>query len=283
MKQGSEAHQPTEQASSPTQRALTLALEKLLTPLAYLLIRERIPFQSLAALAKRVYVRVAREHFNLRGRTQTKSRIAMLTGLTRTDVHQILADDSTSDPLASQFNKCRPTSVLGGWYSDPAFCDDDGNPSPLPVKGHGRSFEHLVRKYGSDVPYRTILEELERAEAVYRDDQGRLLPVQQAYVPASGAAPELIQNLGIAANRLTSTICHNVLREPDSSEPPYFQREVFTRALPPEVLDELRDELHEMLTDFYERARERITPYEDPPHQEGYHRLVGTGFYYFQD
>jgi len=74
------------------QRALRGALEQLLRPLCRLLLRHSIPFDALVDIAKRVYVNVAWHEFNVPGKKPTASRVAVLSGLTRKDVHRLLAD-----------------------------------------------------------------------------------------------------------------------------------------------------------------------------------------------
>lgn len=268
--------------TTPAQRALVAALEKLLRPIAYLFVHQRVPFQVFANVAKRVFVNVAHQHFNIEGRTQTKSRVAMLTGVTRADVTHILTDRSHLPELL-QCARARPTAILEGWHNDPEFQGNDGTPMPLPVRGDGLSFEQLVRKYGADLPPRTVLEELERAGLLSRDADDRVYPLGQYYFPKTGAAPELIQCLGTAGYHLHSTIAHNVLRDETSGEEPFFQRQVLSRALPPHRVQALRQEMRDMLTRYYDEAADYLSDAEELPPQEGYHSTGGVGFYYFEE
>ena len=73
-------------------RALRSALEQLLRPLCRLLLRHSVSFSAFADMAKRVYVDVALKDFSLPGKKPTTSRVAVLSGLTRKEVHRILAD-----------------------------------------------------------------------------------------------------------------------------------------------------------------------------------------------
>ena len=78
------------------QRALSGALEQLLRPLCRLLLRHSLPFNALADIAKRVYVNVAWTEFGLPGKKPTASRVAVLTGLTRKDVHRLLSESGAT-------------------------------------------------------------------------------------------------------------------------------------------------------------------------------------------
>ena len=77
---------------SDHRRALRGALEQLLRPLCRLLLRHSVSFNAFADMAKRVYVDVALKDFSLPGKKPTESRVAVLSGLTRKEVHRILAD-----------------------------------------------------------------------------------------------------------------------------------------------------------------------------------------------
>ena len=68
-------------------RSLSAATLQLLRPLVKILLRNNVPHQTLAEWAKQAYVEVAKNEFGIDGKKQTVSRIAILTGLTRKEVH----------------------------------------------------------------------------------------------------------------------------------------------------------------------------------------------------
>jgi len=73
-------------------QVLSSAVIQLLRPLVRILLRDHVSHRIFSDLAKRVYVQVAADEFTIHGRKQTISRIAILTGLTRKDVQQLLAE-----------------------------------------------------------------------------------------------------------------------------------------------------------------------------------------------
>ena len=69
---------------APTvEQALRAAVVRLLRPLVRLLLRYSVPFSVFEELAKRAYVDVAMQDFEVPGKKSTISRASVLTGLTR--------------------------------------------------------------------------------------------------------------------------------------------------------------------------------------------------------
>jgi len=70
-------------------KAIAAAITNLLRPLVMFLLRNGVPYQTFADIAKRVYVDLATEKFDIPGRKQSKSRISILTGLSRREVLRV--------------------------------------------------------------------------------------------------------------------------------------------------------------------------------------------------
>jgi len=193
--------------NSNDQKAALTALSTLLSPLVRIMIRLNIPFGSFAEAARQAYVRVADEEFQLSGKKQTASRIAVLTGLTRKDVARIrdLPEDNDT-ALNERFNRC--TRVISGWLQDPRF-SRNGKPLALVIDGAEPSFKSLVGQFSGDMPMRAVLDELARVGATALDSQGRVRLNKAAYVPSSDQADKLAM-LGRDTADLIDTIDHNL-------------------------------------------------------------------------
>jgi len=77
---------PARQRAHPAfthRQILSVALQKMLLPLVRILLRSGIPYGLFADIAKQAYVKIASEEFNISGRKQTVSRMAVITGLKR--------------------------------------------------------------------------------------------------------------------------------------------------------------------------------------------------------
>ncbi len=204
---------------SDIQQALTNALLKLLYPLVRVLLRNGVSYGVFAELARKIYVDVAFNEFTQKGRKQTISRVAALTGLTRKEVKRLTELEQAGDASTHQrFN--RAVRVISGWLNDARFHDANGDPATLPVEGED-SFATLVREFSGDVPTQAMLSVLQAAGSVERNGDNVTL-VKHAYVPA--AAPlEKIRILGSDTHELIDTIDHNLQAEEADLR---FQRKV---------------------------------------------------------
>ena len=207
------------------QSTLSAAVTRLLRPLVRVVLRNGISYQAFSELVKWVFVEVAQSDFGIPGRKVSKSRIAVITGLTRREVDRVVnLEEPREEALRTRRN--RAARVLSGWAEDRDFRTARG-PRDLPMDGDGITFAELVRRYSGNQPTRAVLDELERVGAVERvgDDEVRL--VKNYYEPAAGEREEeVIAIAGSAVADLLRTLDHNMLAEPGKM---LFQGEVFER------------------------------------------------------
>ena len=222
-------------SNSVQQRMLT-ALQRVLKPLIRLALAQGVNYPMLLETLKTVFVQVAEEDFKLEKREQTDSRISLLTGLHRKDVHRLrsqpnnIQNQSALATLGSQ--------LVGLWVSDPGFIDHDGNPKPLPRLasiGGDLSFERLVARVSKDIRARPVLDEWLRVGVVYMDDNDCVCLSTDAFVPSAGFDEKLYffqQNIHDHA----AATAHNLM----NITPPMLERCVYYDALTPAAISELK-------------------------------------------
>jgi hypothetical protein len=256
------------------------ALTVLLRPLVRILLRHGIPFDVLAAVARRVYVHVAAEEFVLPGRKQTTSRVSILTGLTRKEVRRITTTAEVEDQEATdRYN--RAARVMAGWIRDKDFHDKAGDPLALPVEGKPASFGALVRCYSGDMPVRAMLDELLRAGAVRKTRDGRIRLHARFYVPEKSETDKL-HILGTDTADLIATIAHNL----KAQTVPRFQRKVMYDNVPVEAVQEFQRLSADRAQTFLEgidRWLARRDRDVNPAVKGTGRKRVGIGLYYFED
>jgi hypothetical protein len=242
--------------------ALSQAVLRILHALARLLLRHGMPARTFVELAKRAYVNIALREFGIPGRLPSLSRAALLTGLTRKEV-QRLAEAPEELAGAGYAEHSRAARVVAGWVRDTDFQTPDGAPRELEADAGAGSFAELVRRYGGDVPPRTVLDELMRVGAVQRTDDNRLRLQARVYIPRASEAGKLMI-LGADVSYLINTIDHNLQ---DSAGAPLFQRKVMYDNLPIEAMDEFRSlterhsqELIEFLDGWLARHDRDVNP-----------------------
>ncbi len=202
---------------------LRRALSLMFKPLVRLLIAQGVTHAEFAETAKEVYVEVALRHFEAGDRVN-RSRVAILTGLTRKEVKNVI--DRTLESGYQEKTYSRPERVLTGWYSDPRFQGPYGIPLELPYESgdaDSPSFVDLVKQYSGDMAPRQMLNQLLEAGSVV-EVEGRYKAIRRIF-KHSTLSESLIKRLGEVGYRVFSTAAKNIDKQMEGSG--YFDRMVF--------------------------------------------------------
>ncbi|WP_459942680.1 DUF6502 family protein [Deferrisoma palaeochoriense] len=226
----------SEQAPSATHKALLAAARSILRALARVLLRHGVPYPVFSELARWVYVDVATREFGLPGRKQTRSRVSVLTGLSRKEVQRLqeMPPPGGEDEV-ERFH--RASRIVSAWTREARYRNELGEPLLLPFDGDGPTFSELVARFGADVPPRAVLDELLRTGTVERLPDGRVRLRTRAYLP-QGADPQRLAVLGEDVSALIATIDHNLTAEPAARWP---QRHVAYRGVPAAAVSGVRE------------------------------------------
>ncbi|HWM71204.1 MAG TPA: DUF6502 family protein [Steroidobacteraceae bacterium] len=146
---------------------LNETLVSLLLPIGRVMLKGGLGIGDLVRAAKQAYLRAAIAYVTSAGSRVSASHLSVVTGLTRKEVTAIL-NEIKGAPVArrGEAKEQRARRVLRGWRLDARFCDNNGAPAKLPLRGDRRSFSALVKLYGGDVTPNSVLKELERLRAV---------------------------------------------------------------------------------------------------------------------
>lgn len=199
------------------------ALSLMFKPLVRLLIAQGVTHAEFAETAKEVYVETALRHFEKDGRVN-RSRVAILTGLTRKEVKNVIDRALSSEQRDKTYS--RPARVLTGWYSDPIFQGPYGIPLELPYDSQDNaepSFADLVKRYSGDMAPRQMLNQLLESGSVV-EVEGRYKAVSRTFTH-SQLSPELIRRLGSVGYRVFSSAAKNIDRQDETGR--HFDRMVF--------------------------------------------------------
>lgn len=202
---------------------LRRALSLMFKPLIRLLIAQGVTHAEFSETAKEVYVEVALRHFEGDGKVN-KSRVAILTGLTRKEVKNVIDRALSTGTQSKTYS--RPARVLTGWFSDPKFQGPYGIPLELQYESsesEESSFTELVRLYSGDMAPRQMLNQLLESGAVV-EIEGKYKAVSRTY-RHSKLSPELIDRLGSVGYRVFSSAARNIDKE--SAGRGHFDRMVF--------------------------------------------------------
>jgi len=222
-------------SNSVQQRMLT-ALQRVLKPLIKLALTQGVNYPMVLETLKTVFVQVAEKDFKLEKREQTDSRISLLTGLHRKDVHRLrdqpqnIQNQSLLATLGSQ--------LVGLWISDADFVNSNGKPKPLPrlaSVGGAISFDRLVARVSKDIRARPVLDEWLRVGVVHIDENDCVCLNTEAFVPNVGFEEKLYFFQQNIHDHVAAT-AHNLM----NITPPMLERCVYYDGLTSDAIQELK-------------------------------------------
>lgn len=185
------------------------AMAKALMPLVRLFLKAGLGAGEFVIAVKLAFIRVAAENARI-GRRLNYSVISATTGLTRKEVKALLEVVKQDAELPTRnISRQRTARVLHGWKTDPAFLDNVGNPSVLPMSGMDASFAVLVRRYGGDVTPMSVFKELERSGAVTRTSAG-MVRLRKRSLRAKGYSGETLTEIAGRVHDMAMTMVTNI-------------------------------------------------------------------------
>ena len=194
-------------------QALLAAFRVLMGPLVRILLRQGISYAEFSEVAKAVYVEVALKDFKVSGRKATRTRIAVMTGLTRKEVKRVI-DEAVKErfELKTSFN--RLGRVLVGWHTDAEFTGPYGMPLELQYetgKPNEPTFSGLVKRHSGDMSPRSILDELVRVGAIRETDIGWFRVMRREYIPEAQGT-HTFERTGVVVRNFVNTVEFNMTK-----------------------------------------------------------------------
>lgn len=256
-------------------------LIQIFRPLAKILLRMNVPYNEVSDVLKWTYVDVANQHFGINGKPPTKSRISVITGLSRTQV-DIQLKSNLFKEKSNQYKWHRAVRVLTGWIEDKDYLDPYDKAKIIPLESEVESsFKSLVEKYSGGSTVKSILDDLLHSESVQvKNNHVELL--KPYYLTVND--PDDIQKinfLGVSTQYLLETIEHNI--DPNKSDP-RFQRIVYHEKLPKSLINIaesfVRDKSQKLANEVDEYL-EHLIQYANDDGAETIDYL-GLGLYYYQ-
>jgi len=264
----------------PLKEATTIALSRVIDPLLDLMFDAGVTVQELNQIIRERAVRNATKRVLREAGRESRSRVAIATGLPRSEVAKILG---SKDKLYSARRGQHPARrVLAAWYEDSKYLTPAGEPAILPIFGRRRSFEHLVSTYSGGTPVRAMLDELTRIDAIERLANQQVLAKSRVPI-LTGLNSGAIAMIGERGADLVETLTNNVRRK----APPLFEATAVVSDADPEMIGIIQREINQQGTSFINginsllnRSRAKIA--------RGASKVtkgcrLGVTIYYFQD
>ncbi len=211
-------------SASPDSRVhLRRGVYSILYPLARLLLRFGLNYRELLDVLKKAIVDAAADEGQIGHKKPTKSRVALLAGLSRAETSRLLDTSLTEIP-----HRPNPQArILGSWDSAPEWTDATGKPKDLDFEGPD-SFSKLCSSHTTSYHPSTLLEEFESTGKIERLANGKLRLLDTEYSPKDDLKRLLTGFL--AVNRLLKTLLNNLFTPP--GELRFYQQTVSSRFIP---------------------------------------------------
>lgn len=205
---------------------LLRAFRVLLGPLIRILLRQGISYAEFSEIAKAVYVEVALKDFKVAGRKATRTRVAVITGLTRKEVKRVI-DEAVKDQYEPKSKFSRLGRVLVGWHTDTDFTGPYGLPLELQYETNSPgepTFAELVKRHSGDMSPRSILDELIRVGAARETDAGWYRVLRREYI-TDAQGTDTFERTGFIVRNFINTVDFNMMKlAPGKGR---FERHVF--------------------------------------------------------
>lgn len=205
---------------------LLRAYQVLLGPLVRILLRHGISYAEFSEIAKAVYVEVALKDFKVAGRKATRTRVAVMTGLTRKEVKRVI-DEAVKDRYEPKSKYSRLGRVLVGWHTDTDFTGPYGLPLELQYETNNPgepTFAELVKRHSGDMSPRSILDELIRVGAVRETDAGWYRVLRREYI-TDAQGRDTFERTGFIVRNFINTVDFNMTKSAPGKG--RFERHVF--------------------------------------------------------
>jgi hypothetical protein len=198
------------EAKTALARAAMTAVE----PLVELFLELGITSPEAESLLRGVFVHTARKWLasqSKSGEVPSDVRVALVTGVHRNFVRQILAEPPRIAAAREQKGG-GAGRLLEAWHSDPVYLDSSGKPRDLPERDQEPSFYSLATAYLPGAAPGVVLEELRRAGLVQLLAEHRVRVRSRAF-RTQGISVGTVGEMGSRARELLETLRHN-LRDP---------------------------------------------------------------------
>jgi len=253
--------------------------------LVRVLLRHGVGYHEFAAVVKEVYVKVClREFSHVSEAVAPQSRVAILTGLTRSEISQLLSEDGE---LRQSFDTeaSRVATLLQAWHTDADFVGPYAVPRDLYLTNDPlglQTFTELVRRYCTDVTPAEMLAELVGVDAATVPQEGEPIRVtKRTYIPES-MAPDAVEVFARSVRRFSETANHNLVNK--TAEERLFERWVFPD-------DGIRERdwaafhamVSERLQDLVRELDAKFSWFESPRNRGEDGMSVGVGIYVYRD
>lgn len=265
-------------------KGIEKAVQRLLRPLARLMLSFQITYPVLQGWLKKALVEVADKEFPLADKPQTDTRISLLTGIHRKDIkrlrHEAPIDHSAPEGVSIG------VQLAAHWKGQKEFTDDNGQAKALPFKAsEGPSFEKLVEEVcKKDIRARVVLDEWLRLGIVtLTSPQGshheELIVLHPgAFIPNQGLEEKsFFLGMNVADHLAAAT--YNVNAHGDNK----FERCMYYDGLSEQSITELKALSAELGMETLKALNEKALQLKNKDKDQNHQHRINVGLYVYDE
>ncbi len=272
--------QHNSRSNDPLRDATIVALKRVVDPLVDLMFDAGVTVHEFSQLVRERAVRAAARRVVRENGRESKSRIAILTGLPRSEVARILKSIEISP--GKRLGQHPARKVLAAWFESPRYLTATGEPAVLPIFGKQRSFEQLVAKHSGGIPVRAMLDELTQIDAVEMLSDQRVKAKSRVPI-ITGLTGGAVAAIGERTRDLLDTLTTNLRH----TTTPLFEGTALLNDADPDFVSLIRREIAEQGESFINSANALFTRpglrQSRSVANPGKKCRLGVTVYYFQD
>ena len=271
---------PTGPTDTKTKDAALAAVTQVIESIAEILLISGVSTVDACQLLRASAVRSAAIALRTETGRPSKSRVAIATGLSRSEVSRLWSEGAESSKSKIK-RESRSQQVIDAWFDSPQYLTKSGEPDLIPVFGRRKSLENLVKLHGGGVPVRAMLDELLNIDAVEVDDTQHVR-IKSRVAIQKGVRAASLNSFGIRASDLLSTLAHNL-----TNESPRFEGSTFACDLDAKSLPFIRREIGNRGTIFIKNIDDLLKGAASKSQSTGGRssrtaRRAGVGIFYFE-
>lgn len=264
----------------PLKVSTLLAWRRIVDALVEVLFDGGVTVHEITRLIRERAVRAASRTISSKTGRSSNSRVAIMTGLSRSEVARILRAKDVSS--ARRLGQHPGERVLSAWYESAPFLSANGDPATLPIFGKYKSFENLVLLNSGGIPVRAMLDQLSQVDAIEVLPGQRVRP--KSRIPVfTGLSSAAIASIGERGAELIETLKSNLRK----SSNPFFEGTAIVENIDSDVIPLIRREITEQGVNFIESANSLLKRHKAKVRKSARQTKptyrVGVTLYYFQN
>lgn len=211
---------------------------------------------------------------------ENKSRVAAITGLSRTEVTRLLKLGKAT-PRNIRLSQHPIQRIIDAWLSIPAYLSKTGEPAEILIYGRKTSFERLTTKFSASIPIRAIVDEMVRMNLVDIIN-GKKIRLKSRLIVNRGLSEASIRAVGIHTSDLVRTLTYNL----NATKEPMLETTLLVPRIPIKAIPLIKREISSRTASYVTSIESLLKASNKSSERNNMTanstRQIGLGIYYIE-